>query len=132
MIAGISDTTGGAVIKNIDANSLKQNNHILLVEAGGGHCMRLHVFEHTPTAFKEVWSLGAIPRWSWSITEAGKGSAEGICRQGPREPSAQATPDGRIVVEVPVLLDPSQRTMPVNTYSFNWDGNKYVLQDEDR
>jgi len=132
MLAGISDRSNGEVIKNIDANSLQQHNHILLVETGNGHCMRLHVFERTLTAFKEIWSLSEMPGRNWPIGEIGNLPGGGICRQGPRDPSGHATTDGRIVVEVPVLSHIGQRTLPVSTYSFRWDGSKYIPLDDDR
>src|SRR5437899_7563273 len=47
LLVGISDTTRGAGIKNVDATSLTERNHILFVEAGNGHCMRVHVFKRT-------------------------------------------------------------------------------------
>jgi hypothetical protein len=131
LLVGISDTTRGAGIKNVDATSLKERNHILFVEAGSGRRMRVHVFERTAQSFKEVWSLSEMPRHSWSAAETTNGSGQGICRQAPRDPSARATPDGRIVVEVPILFDPGQRTIPANTYSFGWDGKIYALLDKD-
>jgi hypothetical protein len=127
--AGISDVTFAWII-NLDANSLRKNNHVLLVEQAG-LCVRLHVFEHTTTDFKEVWSLSEMPSRTWVPKESATGPGRGICSQAPRSPTAHATPDGRIVLEVPFLLDPWERTLPTSTYSFAWDGKKYALVDED-
>jgi len=130
VMAAISDVTPAWIV-NLDANSLRKNNHVLLVE-GAGLCVRLHVFEHTPTDFREVWSIGEMPRRTWILNETATGPGRGICSEAPRAPRAHATPDGRIVLEVPLLLDPWERTLPTSTYSFAWDGKKYALVDEDR
>ena len=132
ILAGIADATDGAVIKHIDATSLKQRNHILFAEAGNGHCMRLHVFERTAGAFREVWSLSDMPGPDWPIGATASSSGRGICQQGPRSPSVHATSEGRIVLEVPILSDPFQRTVPAATFSFAWDGSKYIRLDDDR
>jgi hypothetical protein len=129
ILAGISDVTFSWII-NLDANSLK-NNHVLLVERAG-MCVKLHVFEHTPTDFREVWSISEMPGRTWIPNEIATGPGRGICSQAPRSPSTHATPDGRIVLEVPLLLDPWERTLPTSTYSFAWDGKKYALVDEGR
>ena len=123
-IAGISDPAAGSRILNLDATSLKSRNHILFAEMGNGHCMRVHVFERTSTGFTEVWSLAEIPRHSWSPPNR---AGNGICSQSPKLPGARATPDGRIVVEVPTLSDPFVRTLPVNAYTFTWTGTRYEL-----
>jgi len=130
ILAGITDAIDGAAVQLIDAKSLRQRNHILLAEAGNGHCMRVHVFERTGSIFQEVWSLTGLPPRDWPIGAEAKPSGPGICPQGPRPPNVQATPEGRIIVEVPVLFDPFQRSMPANTFSFEWDGSKYVLVED--
>jgi hypothetical protein len=126
--AGISDDTKGSRISNIDAISLKRRNHILLVE---GPCVKLHVIERGGSGFTEVWSLSELPRPAWKSGPAATRPSRGICTQAPRPPSAHATVDGRIVLEVPILLDPFERTLPVDTYFFTWDGSKYVLADSE-
>jgi len=128
-VAGLSDATEGSRIVNIDANSLKRRNHILLVE---GPCVKLHVVERGADGFTEVWSLSETPGPSWSIGATANRPGRGICPQAPRPPSAHGTPDGRIVLEVPILLDPFERTLPVNIYSFAWDGTKYKISDDER
>jgi hypothetical protein len=127
--AGISDEKSGSRITNIDATSLKQRNHILLVE---GPCVKLHVLERRGNDFAEVWSLGALPNPSWKPDAPANRPNRGICPQAPRPPNAQATADGRIVLDVPILLDAFQRTLPVDTYTFAWDGAKYVLMNDER
>jgi hypothetical protein len=130
VMAGISDVTFASVV-NLDANSLRNNNHVLLVERAGS-CVKLHVFEHTPTDFKEVWSISEAPGRTEVPNEIAAGLGRGICSQGPRPPSAHATADGRVVLEVPFLLDPWERNLPTSTYSFAWDGKKYALVSENR
>ncbi len=130
--AGISDKTENTRITELDARSLKQRNHILLVETGNGSCLRLHIVEKTATGFKEIWSLSGLKDRGWSIEEIAGHGGTGICSQAPRSPSAHATPDGRIVVEIPTLSDPFQRSMPVTTYSFKWDGAGYAVSEDER
>jgi hypothetical protein len=127
--AGISDDAKGSRISNLDAISLKRRNHILLVE---GPCLKLHVIERGGNGFTEVWSLSELPNPAWKPGPAATHPGRGICMQAPRPPSAHATADGEIVLEVPILLDPFERTLPVDTYSFTWDGHKYVLADSER
>jgi hypothetical protein len=122
--------TNFARIMNLDVTSLKERKHILLVE--GAPCIRLHVIKRGATGFTEVWSLGELPRPAWKIGAPANRSARGICPQAPRPASAHATPDGRIVLEVPILLDPFERTRPVETYTFTWDGGTYILADGER
>jgi hypothetical protein len=126
--AGVPDDSIGLRIANIDAISLKQRNHILVVE---GPCVKLHVIERGASGFTEVWSLRELPRPAWKAETPGR-PGRGICPQAPRPPSAHATVDGRIVLEVPILLDAFQRTLPADIYSFAWDGAKYVLMNEER
>lgn len=126
--AGISDDTQGSRIANIDAISLKGRNHILLVE---GLCVKLHVIERRDNGFAEVWSLSALPSPAWK-PEAGNHPGRGICPQAPRPPSVHATADGRIVLEVPIMRDAFQRTLPAETYTFAWDGAKYALVNDER
>jgi len=132
LTADISDTTSGAGILNIDASTLKQRNHILFAEAGNGHCMSLHVLERNATGFSEVWSLTEVPRPLWLPGKMGNRPGGGICSQAPKAPAAHATPDGRIVLEVPILSDPFLRTLPVSTYSFTWNGTTFELLGEER
>ena len=115
MMAGITDTTENALILSIDAKSLANRRQILLTEAGNGRCLRLHVMARKAEGFEEVWSLDELPDHP----------GRGICAQAPRSPSAYATPDGRIVLEVPVRFDAFERSVPVNSYSFTWDGSTY-------
>jgi len=126
-IAGISDPAIGSRILVLDASTLKQRNHILFAEMGTGHCMRVHVIERNSTGFTEVWSLNEAPRPLWLPASR---SGNGICSQAPKAPSAHATADGRIVVEVPILSDPFLRTLPVSTYWFTWNGAKYELVED--
>jgi len=128
MAAGITDVTDLSRISNLDAASLKQRNHLLLVERNGS-CIRLHVIERNGANFKEVWLLSGMRDRGWTIEELSERPGPGICTSAPRPPSAHATPDGRIVVEVPTQSDGFQRSFPVTTYSFHWDGAKYVRQD---
>lgn len=127
--AGISDDAKGTRISNVDAISLKRRNHILLVE---GPCVKLHVIERGANGFTEVWSLSDLPAPAWKPGSAASRPGRGICPQAPRPPTAHATVDGRIVLAVPILMDPFERTLPVDTYSFTWDGSKYVLVNGER
>jgi len=126
MAAGILDTTLGVAIANLDAVSLK-HNHILVVERQGS-CIRLHVVERIEKEFKEVWSLTGLKDRGWKMDEISDHPGPGICSQAPREPSGRATPDGRIVVEVPMLSDAFQRSTTAETYTFTWDGTRYALR----
>lgn len=132
LLVGVSDTMFGSRILNIDAESLKQRKHILVV--AGGACVKVHVLQRGANGFVEVWSLDETPPRNlfWSTSETAGHPGRGICPQSPQPASAHATPDGRILLEVPILVDPFQRTLPVSTYSFRWDGSKYELADEDR
>ena len=132
--AGMDDISSSS-IANVDADSLKQNQHILLVERYGP-CVRVHVLAHAATDFKEIWSSGTVsnpaPSRSRSLVETGTDPGRGFCSEAPRPATAYATPGGRIVVQVPVLLDPFERSIPMYSYTFAWDGSKYALQDGDR
>ena len=123
--AGITDSAK-VMIANLDSNTLRQRGHILLVESIG--CIRLHVLKHDGKAFKEIWTLTGIQDRGWTIDAISDSPGPGICNNAPKPPSAHATPDGRIAVEIPSLTDPFQRSVPVTTHSFAWNGSKYVLQ----
>lgn len=75
--------------------------------------------------FIEVWSLDKKPVRYVPVV-----ATQGICPQAPRLPTAYGTSDGRIVIEIPVMVDPLERTIPNEIYSFAWDGKTYRLQDE--
>lgn len=125
--AGITDATVGVAIANLDAVTLRRNQ-ILLVDRQG-QCIRLHVIERAAKDFKEVWSLTGLTGRGWKMDEISDRPGPGICSQSPRLPSAHATSDGRIVVEVPTLADAFQRAATAETYTFVWDGAKYTLRD---
>lgn len=123
MAIGIDDTTDGLEIVNLDAASLKPRNQILLVD---GFCLRVHVLESKGDGYREVWSLSEMPA-DWKA-EAGIGPpGRRICPQAPELPSAHATADGRIVLDVPVMIDPFERTIPAYNFTFVWDGSTYRL-----
>jgi hypothetical protein len=128
MLVGVTDTTQGYVIRNIDVDSLKARHHILLVD-GHGPCTRIHVLEPSAEGFTEVWSLGEVPNPIWGVS--GKPHPQGICGSGQRA-NAHGTPDGRIVLEVGVFSDPLVTTIPVDTYSFAWNGSDYEFVDKNR
>lgn len=113
---------GGSRIANLDTTSLKDRHQILLVE---GFCLRVHVYERKGEGFAEVRAVTDIPDPDKSI--AGPGNHPGRCIgiRAPIPPSAHATPDGKIVVEVPVLTELFVRPIPVSTYTFVWDGTTY-------
>ncbi len=113
-------------ISAIDANSLKSNNHILVVESQP--CLVVHVFERGSSGLKEIWSLDRVP----SPNSLFNPKSQRICPQAPIPPSVHGTTDGRIVIEIPVLVDPFQRSIPPYVYSFTWDGNAYTLDTTDR
>jgi hypothetical protein len=129
MLVGFTDTTSGSVV-NIDSDSLKSRNHVLLVEFHSGYCTRVHVLERAGDSFQEVWSLTEVPDRVWGVRE--DQNRRGICANASRGTNAHGTADGRIVVEVRVLVDPFVRSMPVDTYSFTWNGSKYELVDGER
>jgi hypothetical protein len=125
---GILDSTVGAGILNVDAISLRHRRHVLLVEMGnGGHCMQLHVFERSDSGFRKIWSLTDTPETRWTVPGSATRQGRGICPKAPRRPEAYATADGRIVVDRPVMTDAFQRSIPVETYSFAWNGKEYAL-----
>jgi hypothetical protein len=109
--AGIPDRSFGQAILSLDAQSLKSRNQVLMTEAGGGHCMRVHVFARARAGWKEVWAL-----------------TDGICSKAPVSPRVNVTLDGKIVIEVPVMADPFIRTIPVDTYTYAWKRSTYQLE----
>ena len=123
---GILDTTPNARVFNLDAISLRHRKHTLLVEASNGSCTKLHVFERTESGFKEIWSLTDRPETHWTVPGATR-QGRGICRKAGHPPEAYATADGRIIVEIPVMADAFQRSIPVETYTFTWNGKTYAL-----
>ena len=130
MLAGILDTTANAGIFNLDAISLRHRNHILLVEMSNGRCLRVHVVERRDGEFKLIWSLTDPPETRWTVPGPLPRPGRGICRKAARPPSAYATAAGRIVLELPVHSDAFQRSIPVETYTFAWDGSKYALVED--
>jgi|HubBroStandDraft_6_1064221.scaffolds.fasta_scaffold622498_2 hypothetical protein len=122
---GIPDTPSSRSINAIDANSLKLNSHILVVEFQRA-CLVLHVFERAPSGFKEVWSLDHVPSINSPFGPKESAQSQRICAQAPIPPRVHGTMDARIVLEIPVLADPSQRSIPPYVYSFTWDGNAYT------
>jgi hypothetical protein len=125
-LAGIHDDTAGAGILHLDAISLRHRGHSLLVEAGAGHCMRLHVFERTGSGIKKIWALAELPETGWTVPGSGR-QGRGICSKAPKKPEAYATADGHIVLEVPVMTDAFQRSIPVESFVFAWNGKDYAL-----
>jgi hypothetical protein len=121
---GIPDDTPRAHqrIVSIDANSLKPNGHILVVELKNA-CLVIHVMKQTDSAFAEIGTIDKITRAGFVTDEQ-----EAICSRGAPGPRVHATEDGRIVVEVPVPIDPGQRTFPSRTYSFAWNGQAYLQE----
>jgi hypothetical protein len=107
-------------IVSIDANSLKPNGHILVVEFRAG-CLVIHVMKQTDAGFAEIWTIDKVTRAGLVTDEQ-----EAICSRGAPSPRVHGTQDGRIVVEVPVPIDPGQRTFPSRTYSFAWNGQAYL------
>ncbi len=129
--AGVTDDTLGARILDLDMKSLSRQKHILFVDAPLGECMQVHVLERSGPGFREVWSLTDLPAHQFpEMKIVAHGAGRGICPQAPKVPSAHATSDGRIIVEIPILFDLSQRTFPPRILSFSWDGSKYVLNDD--
>lgn len=131
IIAGIADSDSAQIL-SLDANSLKQRNHILLTEIGNGHCMRVHVVERKANGFSEVWLLSDVPAHSWSFSDTSDRPGRGFCPAAAKSPGVHVTAQGAIVLEVPVLMDPFERSAPVSTYTFRWDGGKYLLADDSR
>src|SRR5215831_11673789 len=114
--AGISDVTN-ASIETFDAKSFSQRHQILVVAVANTsrHCISVHVLKGKAGAFVEIWSLKRIPSSNKYVD-----LSEGICRQGPTNPSASATSDGNLVVRVPVVFDPSQRNAVELKYNYVW------------
>ena len=131
MAMGIPDTPFSRSISAIDANSLKPRNHILVVESQRT-CLVLHVFERGPSGFREIWSLSAVPSPDSLFGPSESTQSQRICAQAPIPPRVRGTADARIVLEIPVLDDPSQRAFPPYIYSFSWDGSVYKLDATDR
>jgi hypothetical protein len=129
MAVGIEDTTDGLRIVNLDVASLKSRNQILLVD---GICLRVHVLEPNGDGYREVWSLSEMPAEGWKADAGIEPSGRRICPQAPDLPSAHGTADGRIVLDVPVMLDPFEHTIPVRSFTYAWDGSTYKRADETR
>jgi hypothetical protein len=127
LAAGISDSSRNARIGKIDTTSLRQRNQILVVE---GLCGSLHVLERQAEGFREVWSLTKLPTLpGWTSTSRAVNSEQPTCMMGAK---VSVTTDMRIVVEVPVRLDPFERSVPMSRFAFAWDGSQYKLVDEAR
>lgn len=122
--AGISDVTNA--IETFDAKSFSQRHQILVVAFANTprHCISVHVLEEKAGALTEIWSLKRLKSSTKYVD-----LSEGICRQGPVNPSASATPDGNVVVRVPVVFDPSQRNAVELKYNYLWDGSSFVAQE---
>ena len=125
--AGMSDTSRSRIV-DIDTHTLQHGKHILFVEAGP--CLKLHVLERGAKGLVEIWSLGELPESMNGAPSVKSQSQGGICPQATRPPRAHATTEGRIILEVPVLTDPFQRSLPPYTYVFAWNGGKYMFIDE--
>jgi hypothetical protein len=131
MVLGIPDSSSDRRIWGIDVNSLKLRNHVLVAEYGPpGNCLQIHVVERGAAGFVKIWSLSEIPTQLPGSHPVQQHPMRGICAQAPKPPSVYATPDHRIVVDIPVLLDPSQRSPQSYKYSFTWDGSGYKLDDQ--
>jgi len=126
-MAGIANDAPDGRIGSIDAASLASRGHILLTEAGNGHCMRVHVFAREKEGFREVWLLSETPQPTGSRSVGATRPGGGICSQAPRQPSARVAEDGSILVEVPVMSDPFQRSVPVAVFPYEWNGKTYAL-----
>jgi hypothetical protein len=126
--AGITDTTPATRIDNIDASSLRHRNQILFVE---GFCPRLHVLERKDDGLHEIWSLSKLPVPGWTASAKAWTSERNLCGLG-GPTRVHVTADGTIVVEVPSRMDPFERSIPLSTYTFNWDGSEYKLTEQNR
>jgi hypothetical protein len=125
--AGIPDSAQNVRIDRIDAASLKQRNQILLVE---GVCGTLHVLERQMDGFREVWSLTKLPALpGWTGSSRATDSEQTVCLSRAK---ISVIADSRIVVEVPVVLDPFVRGAPASRFTFAWDGSEYKLVEEVR
>lgn len=101
-------------IDNLDTQSLKKLNHVLLVTASGnGHCLNLIVFERKINEFQRVWSTNQTP------------SGAGFCRESPKNPEAFASADGDIAVKVPVFDYNKGIDKTANIYVYAWNGETY-------
>lgn len=120
MFAGINDNTDGSRLLNLDADSLKVRHQILLVERQNGTCTRVHVVERSGDTFKEVWTLTKVPDPIFGLS--GDTKSRGICKGSV---NAHGTPEGGIVLEVRIQNDPFQRSVPTDTYLFQWKGDRY-------
>jgi hypothetical protein len=126
-LVGITDTFPG-MVSLIDAKSLRQRNHILVTEAGSGHCLRVHVLEPAGSSYREIWMLSELPGPGWPTDEPSTQRGRGICTQSPKPPVVRVIDDGRIEVTVTALADPFQRTLPGTTYVYFWNGTTYRQQ----
>ena len=115
MNLGISESDSHQRIVAVDADSLKSNGHILVVEVMfPGACIQLHVVERLKLT--EVWTLSKVPTRSWLLDEDDSDAKKGICPQASMLPRAFGTSDHRIVLELPVRSDPFQRSIPSYTH----------------
>jgi hypothetical protein len=103
-----------AYIDNLDTETLRARNHILLVTASGnGHCLQLAVFEREGDDFELIWSVTGTP------------DGAGFCRESPNNPEAYATPDGKLVVKVPVFDYSKGAAKATDFYTYIWNGKAY-------
>ena len=113
-------------IESLDTQTLNKRNQILLTE-GIGSCLKLHVLTDTARGYSQVWMLGEVPKYT---VLGGLGGKEKICSDAPAKPAVHATPDGMIVIEIPVNNYPGQRSFPVRRYWYEWSGQTYqIVQD---
>jgi hypothetical protein len=103
-----------AYIDNLDTETLRARDHILLITASGnGHCLQLTVFARERDDFRLVWSVTGTP------------SGAGFCRESPINPQAYATPDGKLVVKVPVFDYSKGAAKATDFYTYIWNGKAY-------
>lgn len=119
LAADVPDDEAASIV-NLDTQNLKVHNHVLLVTAGGnGHCLELVIFNREGNEFRRIWSLGELP-----------GARGGICRESSLDPEAYATPDGKLVVKLPVFDYNSGTAKTTELYTYVWDGKSYEHTDD--
>lgn len=120
--AGVSDDSAPP-IKGLDTTMLSKRDQVLVVAPGHQAC--LSVLQRNANGYTQVWAPAEVPRSKGNNEAIGGGGR--ICGQFS---SARFDQDGLVVIEMPVNNYPFQRSVPVRTYRYRWDGHTYNLIEE--
>jgi hypothetical protein len=62
------------------------------------------------------------------IWSANTSSGVGFCRESPSDPEAFASPEGDMIVRIPIYDYTRRLERSAKTYIFKWNRNTYTLQ----